>query len=490
MGMGEVMGVLLGVRRSHVSEKVGADLRQKRILRLEVRIEGAATHIGFLQDVPDGDLTVGLFREHLFKGGDLSIVQTGSSCLANSISETIHSVWFRSVGLWTGGSGILQDRMKAGWGKSRMETRRKNVGEVLIALLSAAAYGVSIPLIKIFETGLQPFLASGLLYLGADLSMALAYASRAMRSPWETGISGDPRGRALAPRDIPLITVMVLLNVASEGSLLAGIRLSGAASASLLSNFEIAATALLAFLLFKERMGAFMWTAVAMITASSMIALAQLRIVPDRIRLSDLPDDAAGVSRGKDTRGDIARDDAACPDDAAGADGDPSADGDVCGEPDPILDGDGSGVLIAMAAAVRRSMEFALAGDEGMDRCAQRAVRPEEHIVPDGDGGAVQDGGPGVDEAAVSDAGEDAVVEEDGGEKLGLFAEGAQKTLKEGAALLAVFLWDLRKLCRKTMRPISKREQVRVIRVVQLACEHFFLLSHTASFGRVEGCIS
>jgi drug/metabolite transporter (DMT)-like permease len=71
--------------------------------------------------------------------------------------------------------------------------------------------------------------------------------------------------------DLPYIIGMVILDMAAVILLMNGVALSNAANVSLLSNFEIVATALLAYFVFHEKVSARMWAALALITLSSII---------------------------------------------------------------------------------------------------------------------------------------------------------------------------------------------------------------------------
>ena len=133
------------------------------------------------------------------------------------------------------------------------------------ALISAATYGVSIPLMKLFDPSLSSLTVSALLYLGCGLCMVLA---RFLPKATNSIVS---KGARLARKDLALVIAMIALNAGSAVSLLVGIRLSDAASASLLGNFEVVMTAVFAYVLFKERMGTVMWGAVATITIASIM---------------------------------------------------------------------------------------------------------------------------------------------------------------------------------------------------------------------------
>ena len=64
---------------------------------------------------------------------------------------------------------------------------------------------------------------------------------------------------------------MVVLDIAAPVLLMAGLSRCGAATASLLNNFEIVATALIALLLFRERITPRLWLAIVLVTAASIL---------------------------------------------------------------------------------------------------------------------------------------------------------------------------------------------------------------------------
>lgn len=64
---------------------------------------------------------------------------------------------------------------------------------------------------------------------------------------------------------------MIALDIAAPIFLMMGINIGSASNASLLGNFEIVATTLLALFLFKEKVSARLWIAIAFITASSIV---------------------------------------------------------------------------------------------------------------------------------------------------------------------------------------------------------------------------
>jgi drug/metabolite transporter (DMT)-like permease len=64
---------------------------------------------------------------------------------------------------------------------------------------------------------------------------------------------------------------MIVLDIAAPIFLMMGIRYGSSASASLLGNFEIAATALIALLIFKEAVSKRLWAAIGLITLASIL---------------------------------------------------------------------------------------------------------------------------------------------------------------------------------------------------------------------------
>ena len=178
---------------------------------------------------------------------------------------------------------------------------------VAAAVVSAVFYGISVPLSKMLMDDVSSSLMSALLYLGAGAGMAPLVAARVLAAkraardaapgvasngaaPGSTtgsATSGNASGaaheapagtapRAHAPaadtsltrKEIPLLIVMVAVNAASALLMMYGISNASAANASLLGNFEIAATAVIATLLFKEDMGRRLACAIAVITLS------------------------------------------------------------------------------------------------------------------------------------------------------------------------------------------------------------------------------
>ena len=133
-----------------------------------------------------------------------------------------------------------------------------------MALAAAAFYACATPLSKRLLESLPPVLLAGLLYLGAGVGAALVLLFGAKRA--------KPSGNVAFTRDeMPYVIAMVLLDVLAPILLLFGLRSASAASASLLNNFEIVATVLIALLFFRESISPKLWLAVAFITLGSSL---------------------------------------------------------------------------------------------------------------------------------------------------------------------------------------------------------------------------
>src|ERR671930_278159 len=115
--------------------------------------------------------------------------------------------------------------------------RRRAIAD---ALLSAALFGASTPLAKIFFGSISPLALAGLLYLGSGLGLTAWLLLR--RPAW-----------SLAARDAPwLAGAIVAGGLAGPALLMYGLARIDAASASLLLNLEAVLTAALAWVVFRE----------------------------------------------------------------------------------------------------------------------------------------------------------------------------------------------------------------------------------------------
>ena len=134
---------------------------------------------------------------------------------------------------------------------------------IVCAILAAAFYALNSPLSKLLLGKMGPTMMAAFLYLGAGAGMA-AYRFIAQRR-------GRLAGGRLTRKELPYTVGMVLLDIAAPIALMLGISRTSAASASLLNNFEIVATALIALAIFHEKVSKKLWLGIILVTVSSMI---------------------------------------------------------------------------------------------------------------------------------------------------------------------------------------------------------------------------
>lgn len=139
---------------------------------------------------------------------------------------------------------------------------RKKQRAILYALLAAVFYAVNVPLSKLLLQHIGPTTMAALLYLGAGAGIGLlSLLNRRDRA----------RSSPLSKADLPFVVGMIVLDIAAPIFLMLGISYGSSANASLLGNFEIVATTLIALLVFREAVTPRLWAAIALVTLSSIL---------------------------------------------------------------------------------------------------------------------------------------------------------------------------------------------------------------------------
>ncbi len=152
-------------------------------------------------------------------------------------------------------SGIIQPHMN-----------RHPATIYLPAILAAIFFGISTPLVKLLLGDVDPVILAGLLYLGAGLGMLVF---RVIRSGAKKQMTFEA---SLKRADFWwLAGAIVAGGVLGPIAQMIGINNSPAATASLLLNFEAAATSLIAFLFFREHIGRRVWLGLFIITIASIL---------------------------------------------------------------------------------------------------------------------------------------------------------------------------------------------------------------------------
>ena len=132
---------------------------------------------------------------------------------------------------------------------------------IFLAILAAALYALNSPLSKLLLDFMPPTLMAGFLYLGAGLGMGVIALFRMARK-------NKGEEARLTKKELPYTLAMILLDIAAPICLLIGLRATTAANASLLNNFEIVATSIVALMVFKERISPRLWGGILCVTLS------------------------------------------------------------------------------------------------------------------------------------------------------------------------------------------------------------------------------
>lgn len=134
----------------------------------------------------------------------------------------------------------------------------------IFAVLAAALYAINIPLSKLLLEHVPPTMMAAFLYLGAGGGLML-YGLCEKRFG-----KGKPQKR-LTKKELPYTVAMVILDIAAPILLMLGIARTNSGNASLLNNFEIVVTSIIALVVFKEVISKRLWSAIVLVTVASAI---------------------------------------------------------------------------------------------------------------------------------------------------------------------------------------------------------------------------
>lgn len=134
----------------------------------------------------------------------------------------------------------------------------------IYAILAAALYAINVPLSKILLNNVEPTMMASFLYLGAGLGLFIYGLIQKIMGRSETKES-------LTKKELPYTIAMVVLDIAAPILLMFGITMTNSANVSLLNNFEIVATSVIALVIFKEVISKKLWLAISLAVIASMI---------------------------------------------------------------------------------------------------------------------------------------------------------------------------------------------------------------------------
>lgn len=143
----------------------------------------------------------------------------------------------------------------------RMELEQNDKKGIAFAILAAALYAINAPFSKILLDFMPPTLMAGFLYIGAGTGMIIIAFLRKVKK-------AERKELKLTRAELPYTLAMIALDIAAPIFLMFGLSTTSAANASLLNNFEIVATAIIALMVFKEKISTRLWFGILFVTLS------------------------------------------------------------------------------------------------------------------------------------------------------------------------------------------------------------------------------
>ncbi len=139
-----------------------------------------------------------------------------------------------------------------------------NKKAIFWGLTAATLYALNIPFSKIILNNASPIMLAAFLYLGAGMGMLCMETIKKQRNK-------KLKEYPLTKEDIPYTIAMVILDILAPIFLLLGLSFTSAPNASLLNNFEIVTTSLIAFIFFKEKINPRLWLGITLVTIAGII---------------------------------------------------------------------------------------------------------------------------------------------------------------------------------------------------------------------------
>ncbi|KAF0092443.1 MAG: DMT(drug/metabolite transporter) superfamily permease [Fusobacteria bacterium] len=141
---------------------------------------------------------------------------------------------------------------------------KKQNSAIIYAILAAAFYALSSPISKILLVNISEIILASLLYLGAGLGMFIivSFQKKFLKASSEVSLDRS---------ELKYIIAMVVLDILAPILLLIGLKTTAASNVSLLNNFEIVATTLIAGLIFKEKVSKKLGLGIILVTFSTIL---------------------------------------------------------------------------------------------------------------------------------------------------------------------------------------------------------------------------
>lgn len=141
--------------------------------------------------------------------------------------------------------------------------RNKKTMATFFAILAAALYAINVPFSKWMLQKAEPTMMAAFLYLGAGVGLMVVRLAQ--------GKEKREKEAPLTRKELPYTVAMVVLDIAAPILLMLGLSHTHASNASLLNNFEIVATSLIAHFAFREILSRRLILAICLVTVSSVL---------------------------------------------------------------------------------------------------------------------------------------------------------------------------------------------------------------------------
>lgn len=132
------------------------------------------------------------------------------------------------------------------------------------AILAALLYAINIPMSKLLLNYVDATMMASFLYLGAGIGLFI-YGVVLKK------IKKNKKVDKLTKKELPYTVAMVILDIIAPILLMFGITMTNSANVSLLNNFEIVVTSLIALFIFKEVISKRLWFAIILVVLATII---------------------------------------------------------------------------------------------------------------------------------------------------------------------------------------------------------------------------
>lgn len=135
---------------------------------------------------------------------------------------------------------------------------------ILFAVLAAVLYALNSPLSKLLLRDVSPVMMAAFLYLGAGTGLFIVGLIQKCEHTSE-------KEQPLTRQELPYTLGMIVLDIAAPIFLMFGLTCTTAENAALLNNFEIVATSLIAFFIFREQISRRLAGGIVYVTLASLL---------------------------------------------------------------------------------------------------------------------------------------------------------------------------------------------------------------------------